>query len=948
MGLRDDLVRSAQVKELYEQRLYKKAYGVLVDMNPRMIRSVADMKMCAEIYSKNEDYEKAKELYSKLYDKELTRAYLQQLIYVCLKMEQFDEASEYYVKFVKTSKSQRDNLILHYRIEKAKGADYDVLISILEELKEQEHLEEWEYELAKLYQLAGREEDCRKECESIKTWFGHGEIVERAQLLLAYLDAGGNFSAFNDKDYTIKEEAPNPMDTATIPPLDPSVLKRQRLAEREKKRRAKEDKEAFLIADAEEGYLYDEILDEQAKEYAERMAKMGDAAPATPANSNVQAPAGMQELSGQPVQSYAASGSKTESYVVGGAETEEYTVSGVSSSGGSDVAGIGTPSNVGEANNEERSSFIVETNEVIEPEEDDTYSWEEINAIGHTGEIPKAGENWQAYDDYDKQEEEEFYTENTPQANQQVYEGAIQGGAYPSEGMAGISEVNGYPGSVNQAGVESPGFDTEEIPTYTIEQQEKFIRDSQSGTGITKDLSKEINAILDMEKNQEIGSEEAQNTLDTLEKLKLGGDQLMEKEVQDFNEPLPTDAVDDITTFIKTPEVASAVDTAVGTPTQATVGAAEPVVAEVPAPAPVVETPVVAPVAETPVPTPSPVVETPAPTPAPVVETPAPVVAAPEISTESAKDAVNNLKIADNTMELAGNVQEVLKDAGIKAGVLEETKEPVELEADDSAEIEAKASGTPVGMSEINLEDDKKDDVLSRDTKDISNVIVKDKPLSPAEKKEEERLSQIMPEPDMPEVRQVLPQKKVAEPVQRFKTPITTNARMGETQHIMGEGTNATLPETELPTTKALHKGMQDILTLISGEPELTHYVLIGHGNERILGVTKKIVRIMNNKGFLSSTNIAQIDSKQLNKLDINAFKDQLKGSCLLVTNASGLLFTTIGVLFELMDEYSDDFVVILSDEGDTMDKLFKITPVLARRFQYIIDVSKYTEEDYL
>ena len=31
---------------------------------------------------------------------------------------------------------------------------------------------------AKLYQRAGREEECRRECEDIKLWFGDGEIVE--------------------------------------------------------------------------------------------------------------------------------------------------------------------------------------------------------------------------------------------------------------------------------------------------------------------------------------------------------------------------------------------------------------------------------------------------------------------------------------------------------------------------------------------------------------------------------------------------------------------------------------------------------------------------------------------------------------------------------------------------------------------------------------------------
>jgi hypothetical protein len=47
------------------------------------------------------------------------------------------------------------------------------------------------------------------------------------------------------------------------------------------------------------------------------------------------------------------------------------------------------------------------------------------------------------------------------------------------------------------------------------------------------------------------------------------------------------------------------------------------------------------------------------------------------------------------------------------------------------------------------------------------------------------------------------------------------------------------------------------------------------------------------------------------------------------------------------MEEYYGDFVVILADEGATLDQLFRFVPVLAAKFKYIIDISKYTEKDY-
>ncbi|MCR5623630.1 MAG: hypothetical protein K6G11_00120, partial [Lachnospiraceae bacterium] len=66
-----------------------------------------------------------------------------------------------------------------------------------------------------------------------------------------------------------------------------------------------------------------------------------------------------------------------------------------------------------------------------------------------------------------------------------------------------------------------------------------------------------------------------------------------------------------------------------------------------------------------------------------------------------------------------------------------------------------------------------------------------------------------------------------------------------------------------------------------------------------------------------------------------------------LVTGASRLMFTTINEIFKLMDEYEGDFVVVLSDEGDALDKFFRITPALAKRFQYVIDITKYGPDEY-
>ena len=159
--------------------------------------------------------------------------------------------------------------------------------------------------------------------------------------------------------------------------------------------------------------------------------------------------------------------------------------------------------------------------------------------------------------------------------------------------------------------------------------------------------------------------------------------------------------------------------------------------------------------------------------------------------------------------------------------------------------------------------------------------------------------------------------------------------------------TGETLPEKDLPTTRALHRSFADILILIGGELDPSHFVLMGDGEERILGISKKIAMVMRETGYLSAGRIARIDAEQLNSMDLMQFKSQLKGNCLVVTRAADLLFPTITKIFSIMDEYYGDFAVILSDEGATLDQLFRFVPALARRFKYIIDISQYTEQDY-
>ena len=77
-----------------------------------------------------------------------------------------------------------DTYELRYMLAKAEGASRKVLIDILQELKKEEYTEEWGYQLARLYEQEGRQQECIAECQDLILWFGEGRIVDKARELL--------------------------------------------------------------------------------------------------------------------------------------------------------------------------------------------------------------------------------------------------------------------------------------------------------------------------------------------------------------------------------------------------------------------------------------------------------------------------------------------------------------------------------------------------------------------------------------------------------------------------------------------------------------------------------------------------------------------------------------------------------------------------------------------
>ncbi|MCH5266875.1 MAG: hypothetical protein J1E62_00915 [Lachnospiraceae bacterium] len=782
-------IRIAQVHHLADERKYKKALAVIETLDMRQVRNVSDLKVFAEVYTRTEQFEAAKATYLRIYKKSRTRRILYRLIYLAIRTNELDEAESFYREFLKMNPNNRDSLILRYRIDKASGAPIGQLIDILKTLKDEEYIEEWAYELAKLYQQAGRYVECREECEDIKLWFGQGEIVERAKLLLEHIDEKNPLPFMDDKDFTEKKEEPNPEDTGSLPDINEYL---QRDNEHEMKLLKKVDPAKF-----------EETMEDYVPEKSSEKGMASDDEPIP----------------------------------------DEIPVA-------EDVLAVNVVDAVTPENNQP-----LQTTDEFE-------------------------------DDYDERllENDDAALPKMAMDGIQKLSGLLFGGK-KEDGEDENSEQTSS-GQDGLVFVESSDGQTKDKNAYSQINPDDYPRISQSGTGITQDLAAEISAIFEAEQSE----------------------QLKEKAVTVFNE-LPN----------KTNEVVERLtEEAAKTPTKEYIPMEARRGREMPMDDDMAKTMVI-----------------------PTLDVPESTQAENTMVVQpNMPDAGNQPVAPQNPAEGQPGASGELSAEALLMEALEAEVQAVEAQA-------AVPSDQAVANQASELQAAMQAQTVANQPAQQGAAVPNQASALQAAMQAQAAANQPAQQGAAMSNQSVPPQQEVSAEVASEQMTAAVEEAAQPDPMITESATGEILLDKDLPTTRALHRSFADILILIGGELDPSHFVLMGDGDERILGISKKIATVMRETGYLSTGRIARIDAEQLNQMDLVQFKSQLKGNCLLVTRAADLLFPAITKIFSIMDEYYGDFAVILSDEGATLDQLFRFVPALARRFKYIIDISQYTEQDY-
>ena len=176
--------KTEQMLELMENGSYREAAEIADEIDWKRVRNAGMLTNVSDIYEKNKEYEKSYNVLNLAYHRaEGSRKIISKLCALALKTGKLNEAIDYYDDFMQIAPKDPNQYILKYQILRAQGSPVEQQIEALEEYKKSEYIEEWAYELAKLYQEAGMTAECLEECDDLILWFSEGKYVYKAMEL---------------------------------------------------------------------------------------------------------------------------------------------------------------------------------------------------------------------------------------------------------------------------------------------------------------------------------------------------------------------------------------------------------------------------------------------------------------------------------------------------------------------------------------------------------------------------------------------------------------------------------------------------------------------------------------------------------------------------------------------------------------------------------------------
>ena len=174
-------IKLEQIKKLIAKGDYSAAAKIADTIEWRKVKRWSELIIGADLYEKIGRITDARNICIYAYNRNLGgRNLVYRLSELSIILNDLDEADDLYREFIEMAPHDMSRYVLLYKLNKARGVSDSRLIEILEEYKNNELDEQYEYELASLYAKVGRIEECIKECDDLILWFNEGEFVKKA------------------------------------------------------------------------------------------------------------------------------------------------------------------------------------------------------------------------------------------------------------------------------------------------------------------------------------------------------------------------------------------------------------------------------------------------------------------------------------------------------------------------------------------------------------------------------------------------------------------------------------------------------------------------------------------------------------------------------------------------------------------------------------------------
>lgn len=174
-------IKLEQINKLRDKGDYEAAAKVVETIEWRKVKKWSELAIAEDVYERAGRLKDARNICVYAYNRSLGgKRLIYKLTEISIAIDDLDEADDLYNEFVEAAPRDTEKYILMYKLNKARKVPVERLIEILEEYKQSELDEQYEYELAELYAQAGRIDECVRECDDLILWFNEGEYVEKA------------------------------------------------------------------------------------------------------------------------------------------------------------------------------------------------------------------------------------------------------------------------------------------------------------------------------------------------------------------------------------------------------------------------------------------------------------------------------------------------------------------------------------------------------------------------------------------------------------------------------------------------------------------------------------------------------------------------------------------------------------------------------------------------